>query len=66
MDHFPRTSHVCGSLVIFGNYSVNLAVGGGEIRTVYSETCIRRSPLGPDQLALIQMWPAYRVCIEIS
>ena len=25
----------------------------------YSETCIRRSPLGADQLAVIQRWPAY-------
>ena len=32
----------------------------------YSETCIRRSPLGPNQLAVIQRWPAYRLCVEIS
>ena len=33
-------------------------------KTVYSETCLRRSPLGPDQLAVIQRWPAYKDCIE--
>ena len=32
----------------------------------YSGTCIRRSPLGPDQLAVLQRWPAYTVYIEIS
>ena len=32
----------------------------------YSETCIGRSPLGPDQLAIIQRWPACKDCIEIS
>ena len=31
---------------------------------VYNETCIRQSPLGPDQLTVIQKWPAYRDCIE--
>ena len=32
----------------------------------YSGTCIKRSPLGPGQLAVLQRWPAYTVCIEIS
>ena len=32
----------------------------------YSETCIRQSPLGPDQLVVIQRWPTYKDCIEIS
>ena len=31
----------------------------------YSGTCIRRSPLGPGQLAVLQRWPAYTVYIEI-
>ena len=31
----------------------------------YSGTCIR-SPLGPDQLAVLQRWPAYTVYIESS
>ena len=31
---------------------------------LYSETCIRRSPLGPVQLPVIQRWPAYKDCIE--
>ena len=35
-------------------------------KSVYSETCMRRSPLGPDQLAVVQRWPAYKVCVEIS
>ena len=33
-------------------------------RQIYSETCLRRSPLAPDQLAVMQRWPAYRDCIE--
>ena len=37
---------------------------GRELK--YSETCIRRSPLGPDQLAVIPRWLAYTVCIEIN
>ena len=32
----------------------------------YSETCIRRSPLGPDQLVVIHRWPAYGVCTKID
>ena len=35
-------------------------------RAAYSETCVRQSPLGPDQLAIIQTWCAYRVHIKIS
>ena len=35
-----------------------------EMETSYSETCIRRSPLGPDKLAVIQRCPAYRDHIE--
>ena len=30
----------------------------------YSETCLRQSPFGPDQLAVIQRWPAFKDCIE--
>ena len=32
----------------------------------YSETCLRRSPLGPGQLAVIQRWPAYKTVLKIS
>ena len=31
---------------------------------VYSETCLRLSPLGPEQLAVIQRWPVYKACIK--
>ena len=33
---------------------------------MHSGTCIRQSPLRPDQVAIIQWWPAYRVCIKIK
>ena len=46
---------------------------GGSLETLHrileqfdseSESFLRGSPLGPDQLTVVQMWPACKECIE--